>query len=119
MKLYHNGHYIKDIPEKYKDIANITDYLDNEFSPRLTKTERKALDQELLKIYLAGFFESIKRTNPAVAEMLGKTEPVTVRKIQRRNDSYWVVRTSNGIEIRCSKLLWSQSPVKEEIKRLY
>ncbi len=119
MKLFHNNRYIKQIPAKFGKIENIADYLEDEHSKRLSPPERDSLNKVLLKKQLEDFFAELKAESPALRDMLKDTSPMVVRKIILRNGSYHVVRTNNGVEVKCPAAIYHSSPIKEKIKRLY
>lgn len=119
MKLYHKNHYIKSVPEKYRAIENITDYLKDEFTPRLTQAERMALDLELMKNRTCLFLRK-KREDKILAGYISDLQPVAaLRVITRNQEWYYTLKMSNGKEIRCTSREYKRAPVKETVKRLY
>lgn len=119
MKIYHNVRHIKTIPEKYIFIEDITDYLEDEFTPRLTTAERRALDLELMKIRTGAFLRK-KRENKILSDHISELQPVAaLRVFTRHQEPYYALKMSNGKEIRCTSRDYKRAPVKETVKRLY
>ena len=118
MKLFHKKRYLKLIPEKFSSIENVTDYLDDPEHKRLTESEREALNRELLSRHLEAYICRQKK-DIHLKRFMGKTEPVTVLRIETRSHHYHAIKMANGTELKCPAELYRISPLKETVKRLY
>lgn len=117
-KYYHNGHYIKLIPDKYDCIENIGDFLEELDRKRLTGSERENLQGELLRLYLEVFVDEINR-NSLLRPHINGAIPSAVVRVRTKEKLYHAVKFSNGVEVRCKRTLYLNAPVKTSINRLY
>ena len=118
MKLIHNNQYVKLIPEKFDEIENITDFIENEFEKRLSKTEREnltaALFQQRVKRLL---IHRIKQKEPLVYEQIQHARPIKTFKVTTNDHQvYYVVEFDNKVKVRCSEFLHRVSPVRGRLK---
>lgn len=118
MKLFHKKRHIKTIPERYSNIENLPELLDDFDHKRLSESERRALDEKLLGAQVSNFLEK-KQANTKLKPFLNGTHPVKVQRIVTRDLHYHVIRMANGHELRCPAELYRSSPIKETVKRLY
>jgi hypothetical protein len=109
---------VKSIPIKYKCLENIEDYIDDLHHARLTVTERENLNIQLLRHKMSDIIAEIRST-PGLRDIIQIAEPVVAMKVNTRNETYHIIRFSNGKEVRCKASLFKGSPVKETINRLY
>lgn len=118
MKLYHKGYYIKYLPVKFRELANVCDYLECEQEKRLTPTERRNLEEALFcqRVELT-FLSQFRRVYPLEAEQIGDTMPVQVtRIITNDGQQYFVLLFSNGVSVRCPGSLYVIAPVRTSEK---
>jgi hypothetical protein len=108
----------KSIPAKYTVIKDIENYIDDIHHRRITPTERKNLDIQLIRTIMAEFTEGIKNT-PGLRDIINIAEPMKAMKITTKYEIYYAIRFANGKEVRCKYAHYNSSPIKEEIKRLY
>ena len=118
MKLIHNNHYVKLIPEKFQEIENVTDYLENEFEKRLTKSERESLTAALFEQRVKRLLiRRIKQNEPLVYEQIQHAKPVATYKVSTNDHQvYYVVEFDNKTKVRCSEFLHRVSPVRGRLK---
>nr|WP_321357209.1 hypothetical protein [uncultured Draconibacterium sp.] len=118
MKHYHNGHYIKLIPARFSELANIGDYLEDEHGKRLLPVERKNLVYALFcqRVEIV-FLQQFRKHNPLESEQIGTARPTRVTKVVTNDgQEYFVLRFNNGAAIRCPGTLYAISPVKNKLK---
>lgn len=106
------------MPAKYAVLANAADHIDDLEHKRLTDSERKALDEELVDFLLQEFSENGKRDR-FIKEQIENAKPIAVARIQTRQNHYHVVQFSNRIELHCEPKIFQSSPIKKYINRLY
>lgn len=118
MKHYHNNYYIKLIPGKFKELPNISDYLENEHQKRLLPLERKNLVEALFQQRVEiSFLQQFRRDKTLEAEQIGNAKPVKVtRVITNDGQQYFVLQFINGAAVRCPGTLYNVAPEKSEIK---
>lgn len=107
----------KIIPQKFAEIKNIGDYIDDMERKRLSKTERRNLEFRLFELKTSEFIESVKQdrlTGPFIkdAKLAGVVRIIT------KKHSYFVMRFDNRREITVPEKIVSGLDFKTE-KRLY
>lgn len=118
MKYYIKKRYVKLIPKKFYPIRNLEDFLDDLEHRRLSDTERENLKKELLRLHLENFLKE-KNYDSNLRPYINGANPLVVLLVRTKHSEYAAVRFDNGIEVRCPKQLYTESPNKKEIKRLY
>lgn len=115
MLIYHNNRQIKDIPEIYQVIPNITDYLEDEHTTRLTDEERLSLAWALFELECSGFIKC--EENERVASMFVGAKPTHAEKtIVRGGDDYYSICFNNGRSIKCPRYYYNIAPVKQNAR---
>lgn len=116
MILTHNNREIKLIPRKYEGIENITDYLEDFEHKRLTEDERDHLDNRLFRQECENFLSDLEKSEKLVHEQVKDAWPIlSLRVLTSDNQTYYAIRMSNNISVRCDEALYRLSPVKQKI----
>lgn len=113
MIIHHNGRPLKLIPKKYKDIPNITDYLEDFENLRLDEIERKNLDMRLFTLAVENFMMLLYMSEPLVYAQIENTKPVKVSRLRYTDGQVeYMLLMSNNLTVRCDQYIYSLSPVK-------
>lgn len=116
MIITHNDREIKRIPRKYEGIENITDYLEDFEHKRLTDDERDHLDNRLFRQECEKFLEKLEQNEHLVHEQVKDAHPtLSVKANTSDGQTYYAIRMSNNISVRCEESLYRLSPVKQKI----
>lgn len=126
INIYMSKRLVKRMPEKYNKVVSIlssrgedvTDYLEYEDRRWLQQSEKQALNAVLLQENLKQFIKD-KRKDHKLRDLMKRAKPVKLLRVITRADIYFVVKLSNGCELKCPGNLYWGSPIKETIKRLY
>ena len=117
MKLYHNNHYVKLIPDQFQELENIIDYLEDEHEKRLSKRERKnikiaILQQRVSKVLIP----ALAANDPLVLEQIQDAVPIKTYKVSTNdNQVYFVVEFDNRVKVRCSESIYKISPLRGQL----
>ena len=114
MKLYHSKYYIKLIPDKFKELENITDYLEDEHKKRLSVQECKSIKTALLQQRVSRvLMPALQQNEPLIFEQIADAKPVGTYKVTTNdNQVYYVVEFDNRCKVRCSEAIYRISPVR-------
>jgi hypothetical protein len=117
MKHFHNERYIKLIPGKYRELANISDYLEDEHERRLNPVERKNLVDALFQQRTeVSFLQQFRKKQPLEAEQIENAKPIGVTKVTTNDrQQYFVLQFSNGAAVRCPGSLYNIAPEKHQM----
>jgi hypothetical protein len=116
MILTHNNREIKLIPRKYDGIENITDYLEDFEHKRLTEAERDNLNNRLFRQAAEIFLADLEKSEKLVHEQVKDAWPILSIKVKTSDDqTYYAIKMSNNISVRCEEALYRMSPVKDSI----
>lgn len=118
MKLYHNNHYVKLIPDQFQELENITDFLEDEFEKRLSKRERKNIKSAILQQRVSKvLLPALAANDPLVLEQIKGAIPVKTYKVTTNDHQvYFVVEFNNRVKVRCSEAIFRISPVRGRLK---
>jgi hypothetical protein len=117
MKYYHNNYHIKHIPGKYRELANLSHYLEDEHNKRLLPVERINLEQALFEQRVEKIFlQQFRKYQALEAEQIAGAKPIAVTKVTSNDrQQYFVLQFSNGAAVRCSCLLYNIAPQKHQM----
>lgn len=116
MLLSYKNRKIKLIPVKYRHISNITDYLEDFDHLRLSDDERKSLEHALFVQAASGFIASLAQNEHLVHEHVGNAHPVYAVKADTSDgQTYYALKMSNNVSVRCSEDIYRMSPIKQNI----
>lgn len=118
MKLYHKKYYIKLIPDKFQELENITDYLEEEDKKRLTTREYQNIKAAILRQRVSKvLLPVLKTSDPLVLEQIKDALPVKTYKVTTNDEQvYYVVEFDNRVKVRCSEAIFRISPVRGRLK---
>ncbi len=118
MKLLHNNHYIKLIPEKFGELENVADFIEEEHKKRLTQKERSSLTSALFEQRVTRFLvNGIEKNEPLVFEQIQQAKPVKTYKVTTNDHQvYYLVEFDNKVKVRCSEFLHRISPEQGKLK---
>lgn len=114
MKLFYKKYYVKLIPDKFQELENITDYLEDEHEKRLSRRERKNIEAAILRQRVARvLLPVLQKSDPLVLEQIKDAVPVKAFLVTTNDDQrYYVVEFDNRTRVRCSEYVYRSSPVK-------
>jgi len=116
MILIYNNREIKLIPRKYQGIENITDYLEDFEHMRLTDDERDILDNRMFRQECESFLEKLEQSENLVHEHVKDAYPMlSIKANTSDGQTYYAIKMSNNISVRCDESLYRLSPVKHKI----
>lgn len=112
MILTHNSRKIKRIPAKYRQIQNITDFLEDEHHIRLSDEERESLDYELFRLAAENFLMLIAFKEPLVFEQVKDFRPLAAERVKAGDEITYLLIMSNNMKLRCDESIFQLSPDK-------
>lgn len=117
MIIYYRDRPLKLIPRKYDAIIGLTDHLEDFDHIRLSDNERQNLDMALFRQQAQSFIKSLADREPLVYEQIHSARPVMVHQVTTNDGQiYYSLKMSNGISVRCTRILFDLSPTKGRIK---
>ncbi|WP_416440426.1 hypothetical protein ACH3O9_11215 [Leeuwenhoekiella sp. A16] len=99
IKIYLGNEHVKTIPDRYKGVfkkRNILNY-----------TRKRLTQEECFKLEVDLFEKSLRKEQKSVYELIKRSQPRGVRKIELRSgQDYFVLSYKNKIDIKCPQHIY-------------
>ncbi len=106
MRIYNDGQYVKNVPQKFRPIQAMIPELITEKRKYLTPDEREKLEKQLLMHFHAIFMDRLKTTDALAWEFLqqGNNQVKELQRVLRANYSKeFRIKFENGKQAWCKR----------------